>query len=183
MRVVGRPRDDAATVSLLTATLTVVAKRGYHEASLDEIVARAGSSKPTIYRRYRGKPALVAAAIRHALATANPRVPESGDARRDVRVVLRNTLAMFASSPLARVVATLIGAADEEPELAVALAHVERERRALLLAAVRPLSGDDARAELDVDMLLGAIYFRVLFRRMTPKKAFAGELVAARFPR
>ena len=43
----GRPHDAGSTTAILQAALELVAERGYHDATLEEIVARAKSSKPT----------------------------------------------------------------------------------------------------------------------------------------
>lgn len=60
----GRPRDPHCDEAIIAATLDLVAEAGYDRASLDAIAARAGVSKPTIYRRWpKGKDQLVAAAI------------------------------------------------------------------------------------------------------------------------
>jgi hypothetical protein len=60
--------------------------------------------------------------------------------------------------------AALDGAAADEPALAEALVEVERERRRVLRAVVARAGARDA--DLDVDLVLGALYFRVLMRRM-----------------
>ena len=184
-RTRGRPQSEASTTELMRATLEVVAARGYHAATLHEIVARAGSSKPTVYRRWRSKPRLVADAIRYALAAANPVLPDTGAPLRDLRLVIRNVIRALATTPLARVLAAVLGVAETEPELAAALLDVERERRRLLRAAVvRVVAAlapdfDAARdPDLDVDLILGALYFRVLMRRMRPRASFADDLTS-----
>jgi AcrR family transcriptional regulator len=160
----GRPQSEAATAALMRATLAVVAARGYHAATLEEIVARAGSSKPTVYRRWPSKPRLVADAVRFALAAANPSAPATGRPLADVRAVVGNVIHALRTTPLARVLAALVGAAADEPALAEALVEVERERRRVLRAVVERAGARDA--DLDVDLVLGALYFRVLMRRM-----------------
>jgi len=170
----GRPQSEAATAALMRATLAVVATRGYHAATLEEIVARAGSSKPTVYRRWPSKPRLVADAVRFALATANPSVPASGRPLADVRAVVGNVIHALRTTPLARVLAALVGAAADEPALAEALVEVERERRRVLRAVVVRAGARDP--DLDVDLVLGALYFRVLMRRMPVDARLAARL-------
>ncbi len=159
----------------MRATLAVVAERGYAAATVHGIVRRAGSSKPTVYRRWRSKPHLVAAAVRHALAAANPTVPATGDALRDVTTVVRNVIRTLVRTPLARVVGAVLGVVDAEPELAAALLRVEGERRRVLRGAVARVRAA-VDADLDVDLLLGAIYFRTLIRRRRVTPAFAAAL-------
>jgi AcrR family transcriptional regulator len=164
----------------MRATLAVVAERGYHDATLHEIVARAGSSKPTVYRRWPSKPRLVADAVRDALAAANPSLPAGDDPRRDLAAVVRNVIHALATTPLARVLAAVLGVAEREPALAAALLDVERERRRLLRRAVARVGARDP--DLDVDVILGALYFRVLMRRRRVPPRFATELVRRLYP-
>ncbi len=60
----GRPRDPSCDAAILQATVELVAEVGYDRTTLDAVAARAGVSKPTIYRRWpAGKDELVAAAV------------------------------------------------------------------------------------------------------------------------
>lgn len=63
-RSIGRPRDPSCDAAILNATVELVAELGYDRTTLDAVAARAGVSKPTIYRRWpAGKDELVAAAV------------------------------------------------------------------------------------------------------------------------
>jgi len=175
----GRPQSAAVTAALMRATLDVVAARGYHAATVGEIVARARSSKPTVYRRWPSKPRLVADAVRFALDTANPSIPTSGLPLADLRAVVGNVIHALRTTPLARVLGALLGAAADHPALAAALAEVERERRRVLRAVVVRAGGHhaaDRDVDLDVDLILGALYFRVLMRRMDVDARLAARL-------
>jgi AcrR family transcriptional regulator len=61
----GRPRDPQRGEAILDATIELIAEIGYDRMSIEAIAARAGVSKPTLYRRWpSGKAALVADAMR-----------------------------------------------------------------------------------------------------------------------
>jgi AcrR family transcriptional regulator len=63
---VGRPPKALAgdiEERILDAAHEVFLERGFDGASIDEIAERAPASKPTIYARYSGKPALFAAVV------------------------------------------------------------------------------------------------------------------------
>ncbi len=51
----GRPRDERADAAIMTATLDLLAEVGPTGLSVDEVAARAGVSKTTIYRRFATK--------------------------------------------------------------------------------------------------------------------------------
>ncbi|HEX8981342.1 MAG TPA: TetR/AcrR family transcriptional regulator [Ktedonobacterales bacterium] len=59
----GRPRNAQADSAILDAALHLIAQEGVHGMSVDEVAARAGVSKTTIYRRWPNKDALVIEAL------------------------------------------------------------------------------------------------------------------------
>lgn len=79
----GRPRSDAAHEAILTATIDVLADRGPHDASVDEIAARAHAGKDTIYRRWPHKIDLIRAALDWSLE-GGIELPDSGSLVDDI---------------------------------------------------------------------------------------------------
>jgi AcrR family transcriptional regulator len=59
----GRPRIPGLTDSILDATIALAAEEGLEDLTLDAIAARANVGRPTIYRRWPSKEALLAAAV------------------------------------------------------------------------------------------------------------------------
>src|SRR6185437_9456863 len=51
----GRPRSQEADRAILTATVELLAERGLAAMSIEEVAARAGVGKTTIYRRWPSK--------------------------------------------------------------------------------------------------------------------------------
>jgi len=176
----GRPRDEASTDAILTATLRLLAERGYRKLSLDDVVTAAHVSKATVYRRWESKAQIVAAAIRAALVQANPTIPDTGDARRDVTRVLENTIRTLAKHPFGSAVRALVSEAMFDAELAAAVREVEVQRREILRTVVAravekgALAGD---VELLVDVLLGAPYFQLFVRQRVPAARLAADVV------
>jgi AcrR family transcriptional regulator len=76
----GRPRDTNRDLAILDATLALLTEVGYEQLSMEAIASRSGAAKTTIYRRYRDKAALVAAAVEHR-SRATPPEPVEGDLR------------------------------------------------------------------------------------------------------
>jgi AcrR family transcriptional regulator len=72
-RRTGRPIDRSSDAAILAAALDLLAERDYERLSLDEVAARTGKAKTTLYRRWATKEDLVLAAIRAA-----GRPPEAG---------------------------------------------------------------------------------------------------------
>ena len=78
----GRPRSDQAYGRILQTAMTVIREVGVARMSLDEVAARAGVSKPTIYRRWSGKIHLAVAAIVEACRPQG--LPASGRPLQDI---------------------------------------------------------------------------------------------------
>lgn len=81
--VTGRPRDTSRDLAILDATLALLTEVGYEQLSMEAVASRSGAAKTTIYRRYRDKAALVAAAVEHR-SHATPPEPAAGDLRGDL---------------------------------------------------------------------------------------------------
>jgi AcrR family transcriptional regulator len=79
----GRPRDTSRGLAILEATLALLTEVGYEQLSMEAVASRSGAAKTTIYRRYRDKAALVAAAVEHR-SHATPPEPAAGDLRGDL---------------------------------------------------------------------------------------------------
>ena len=70
-------------LEILEATLEVLADVGYDLLTMDAVATQAKASKATLYRRWRGKPELVVAAVtHHHSVTAD--VPDTGTLRGDL---------------------------------------------------------------------------------------------------
>ena len=81
--VIGRPRDSGRDLAIFDATLSLLIEVGYEQLSMEAVAGRSGAAKTTIYRRYRDKAALVAAAVRQR-DPATPPQPGAGSLRDDL---------------------------------------------------------------------------------------------------
>src|SRR5438105_12835542 len=90
-------RSARVVASILAATVAELARSGYASFRIDEVAARAGVNKTTIYRRWPTKAELVRAAL---MASDDPGPPPStGAVRSDLLALLRATIARIESSP------------------------------------------------------------------------------------
>jgi AcrR family transcriptional regulator len=62
----GRPYDHSSDALILASALDLLADRDYERVTVDEIAARTGKAKTTLYRRWATKEDLVLAALRTA---------------------------------------------------------------------------------------------------------------------
>ena len=86
----GSPRRGAAREhAILDAALELIGEVGYERITVDSIAARAHASKTTMYRRWPGKAALVADALRRHAQGDAPAIPDSGSLRTDLLLTVR----------------------------------------------------------------------------------------------
>lgn len=168
----GRPRDPAVDTAILTAALDLFIAQGISAMSVEQIAKRAGVGKPTLYRRWSTKEALVADAI-ESLVVADVTWPtrDEIDATPTHQLVERNisAAARTAADPRFRaLIAQIYGSAVTHPQLMQTYwTHYIQPRRELAIAMLRRAQADgriapDTDLEVLVDMLAGGITYRVL---------------------
>src|SRR5689334_16497704 len=79
----GRPRSQEADRAILTATVELLAERGLAAMSIEEVAARAGVGKTTIYRRWPSKGLLALDAFVDSFREEQP-LPDTGTLRGDL---------------------------------------------------------------------------------------------------
>lgn len=84
-----RRRGAALEEAILRATWDELAAVGYANLSMEGVAARAGTSKPVIYRRWHNRVELVVAAMRLHVPMLSDEVPDTGSLRGDVLTLLQ----------------------------------------------------------------------------------------------
>lgn len=149
----GRPRDRGLDDALVSATLELLAERGYAATTLTAVAARAGTTTPAIYRRWSSKADLVLDAVFRL--DRSEIVAATGDLERDVALMVRWALEKF-GQPAGR--AAFAGLVAESPTGPVPrlerMAGVWRQVGDRLTAAI---DSGELRADLDVGQLLSVL--------------------------
>lgn len=111
-----RPGGRTARVreAVRQATLAEIEAKGYDGLSVDGVAARSGVHRTTVYRRWRNAAGLAADALDLASAEAWP-VPDTGDARSDLRALTALVHEHFADPYAGRISRALISAAVQDP--------------------------------------------------------------------
>jgi AcrR family transcriptional regulator len=86
---IGAVRSPQSTEAILEAAAAILEEKGYKAFTLDALVERAGSSKPTIYRWWRSKGALLRDVYERAAQTFVTS-PDTGNLEQDLVVHLRS---------------------------------------------------------------------------------------------
>ena len=151
----GRPRDARHDQAILDATLGILLEQGYRGVSIEGVAARAGVGRPTIYRRWPSKPAVVVAALVQSDRLALP-APDTGSLRNDLIAVQRHQIERMNSPDARRVTAGLIADLADDPELAdTYVSQFLAPRRATVWEV---LSRGVDRGELDADVDFAFVY-------------------------
>ncbi len=163
----GRPRSDRATQAILEAAAAVLEARGLRAMTIEEVAARAGVGKATIYRWWATKGTLALDAFLTEMIAVQP-LPDTGSLRRDVRAALRAWSRMVTGTPVGPALAGIVAEAQTDPQLAAAWrAQVidplrARVRRMFEQAVARGELPAAAEVEVALDLLYGAVSHRLL---------------------
>ena len=177
-------RSQASHHAILVAAAAVVAEKGYFGASIEEIAARAGTGKQTIYRWWRAKPYLYLE-LYGLLVPMGALETDRGSLRADLVALLTRLLEHYATTPAAAVLSGLIAEAQSDPAVAEAFdAEIVRARRPLLRD---PFLRARARGEIDAgfdidfaaDLFTAAVWHRLLLPQDRPAERFAELLVTS----
>ena len=172
VRVQGR--SARVVDSVLQATAEQLGEVGFAALRIEDVAARSGVNKTTIYRRWPSKEELVTSLLETLILV--PETPDTGALRSDL-VQLLSEIAEAASTPAGRGLMRLIQAERGRPEFAAVL----RRRRAEQLAARRTIfERAMARGEIpagsDTSILVELVMAPLISRLF-----YAGSEVDARF--
>jgi AcrR family transcriptional regulator len=151
----GRPRDARRDEAILVAALTILQEQGYAGLTIEGVATRAGVGRPTIYRRWPSKPALVVAALVHSRQLALP-APDTGSLRDDLLAVQRRQVELMNAPMSRRVTAGLVADLTADPELAETYVNDYLVPRREVVWQV--LRRGIERGELDPDVDLALVY-------------------------
>ena len=161
VRVKGRAARVVSDV--LTATAEELSRVGYAALRVEDVAARSGVNKTTIYRRWPTKPELVGAALRAVWET--PEVPDTGSLRSDFVASLSKSAA-FAMSPIGRGLTRVIQVERAHPELEPIARSLREDYRALREVLVqRGIDRHEVPPDTDArflhDMMTAPIFSRL----------------------
>ena len=163
----GRPRDARHVQAILDATLGILLEQGYRGVTIEGVAARAGVGRPTIYRRWPSKPAVVVAALVQSDRLALP-APDTGSLRNDLIAVQRHQVERMNSPDARRVTAGLIADLADDPELAdTYVSQFLAPRRATVWDVLsRGVERGELEAGVDFafvyDLLVGPLFMRAV---------------------
>ncbi|HTS52930.1 MAG TPA: TetR/AcrR family transcriptional regulator [Burkholderiales bacterium] len=178
----GRPRSEDSHEAILDAVVALLEQEGYGALTIESVARQAGVGKQTIYRWWKSKAELVLEAYANHAASKLP-APDKGSLRGDLECIFCAAFKRLTdvSGPTMR---GLMADAVYDPEFLEILREVLiAKRRAVLYQVLeRGRSRGELKpdADLDVmtDLLLGALWYRLLVQHAKLDSRFAKQLVA-----
>lgn len=168
------------------AAWEIFAERGLLGVTMEEIAARAGVAKTTVYRWWPNKSAVLMDALKEKLV---PHVsfPDTGDARQDVQAQIEGIIDLFRSDT-GRAYFALIAESVHDAEVASALRarYVTGQRQAAIDRLTKGVAqgqvAQGADLEVLVESLYGALYYRVLVSHTPIDRRYAHRLIDQIWP-
>jgi len=189
-----REQAAATRARIVTAAAELFAAQGYPQTSIDQIAARAGVARPTVYSAFTGKPALLKAALDLLLAGDDAPVPvvdrpwyqellHQRDPRRMLELEARND--RMINERIGALHEALRNASPADDDIAGLYATIKQQRHtgarivAEALAALGPFRDDlDLDTATDVLWLLKdpALYTELVSERGWPAERYQAWL-------
>ena len=160
----GRPRSQQSRAAVLRATSELMREVGLRAMTTDDIAARSGASKATIYKWWPNKYAVAVEAFLSEMAVESAD-PDTGSAREDFRRALRG-MVHFYTGENGRAYAQLVGEAQFDPKIGAELRdHLVGSRRELVRAIWdRGVARGELRADVDPEVAIDLIFGPAMYR-------------------
>jgi len=179
----GRPRNDSAVAHdrILDVVFELLQTRSVRDLQIQEVCRKAGVSKPTIYKWWPTKAALVMAMFELRMVSRLPPI-QNLRAVELIRVAVPGLIRLF-NGPFGKVAAEMIAEGQSDP--AVLREFRNRyllKRRSVLAKAFKDeIAAGTVKGPVDhellLDLIFGPIYYRLLLKHQPLDQAFGAALV------
>lgn len=172
-------RAERVVSAVLAATHEELGRVGYGALRIEDVAARSGVNKTTIYRRWPTKAELVVASLR--ASNEEQEALDTGTLRGDLLAVVMKTVRMC-QTPTGRGIVRMMQMERADPEveaIAKALGDRRRQRNTALLerGVARGELPADVNKELILDLIFGGIYGRLIHRGEDVSEGYAAAAI------
>ncbi|MGU3501999.1 helix-turn-helix domain-containing protein [Mycobacterium sp. C31M] len=164
----GSRRDPAIDAAVLSTTRDLLVQRGYAATTIDLIAARAGVSRPAVYRRWRSKAALVHEAVFPDLGPETP----ADDFRAEITRLCRGAVRMYGDPVVRETIPGLLADLRGDREMRKVISdRLEATARQDLTSRVADAAAAGTARAVDADTLMdviaGGAWYAVCVRHST----------------
>jgi len=158
-RSIGAIRSPEAHASILAAASKILDESGYAGFTIDAVARRAGASKPTIYRWWKGKAALIMELYEKERETALT-VPDRGSLEHQLIVRMRNLWRLWQRTPLGHALRSIIAEAQADPSALTQLREdfLPKRRAWTYTLFERAVARREISAQADIESATTLIY-------------------------
>ncbi len=179
----GRPRNESAIshAHIMDAVYGLLQEQSARDLTMEAIARRAKVGKPTLYKWWPSKAALVMAMFHERLAKS-VQAPQTATAEEILRFKMRRLIAEF-KGLFGKVMADLIAEGQSDPAILQELYenHLQQRRASTIADIERGVASgellEDVSPELLVDAIFGPVYYRFLLRFAPTTEQYGEELI------
>jgi AcrR family transcriptional regulator len=179
----GRPPSEMAAshIAIMDAVYALLQEKSVRDLTMEEVAKRAKVGKPTLYKWWQTKAALVLAMLCERMAP-NLETPTILTAEESLRFRVRRLIDAF-NGPFGKIVAGLIAEGQSDPAILQEFFDrwVSPRRNATIADLQRGKNAGELRSETEPELLndaiFGALYYRMLLRSGPLTRRFGEELI------
>jgi AcrR family transcriptional regulator len=174
---VARPRSEEARRKAIAAAIDLIVERGVANLSIEEVAARSGVAKTTIYRHWPERASLI---VDTARATFEHVVtPDTGSLRGDLEAYFDSMVRADLSGKAGQLIPSLIDAAARDPEIDLLMDRYSLERQQPVMTIVsRAQERGELPPDLDRDVIIGTVVGPIPFRKVLQRRPVDAGYVA-----
>ncbi|MDX8523052.1 TetR/AcrR family transcriptional regulator [Mesorhizobium sp. MSK_1335] len=170
---IGAKRSPESADAIIEAAEAVLREAGYAGFSIEAVARRARAGKPTIYRWWPSKAALL---IEVYQRQKRVETPDTGNIEDDLAGFLNNLFAHWRDTPSGNIFRSLIAEAQSDETAATALAEYSKDRRShngrmIERAKARGEVAADIDAEIVADLIASFAWRHLLTKRLDEDEA------------
>jgi len=169
-----RPRSEEARQAALDATVDLLLAHGIDGVTFEEVAARSGVAKTTLYRHFGTKQAMVVTAAASCLVELP--TPDTGDLETDLRTIFDRWKTTAEADRTHDLIPVLLAASDRDPDLhALVLAMLDERRRPIRTVLQLAQLRGEIDPDLDLDIALALLTGPFIQRKMVDKQEVTDE--------
>lgn len=178
-RSIGARRNPESADAIIEAAEAVLREAGYAGFSIEAVARRARAGKPTIYRWWPSKAALL---IEVYQRQKRVETPDTGNVEEDLVGFLKNLFAHWRDTPSGNIFRSLVAEAQSDETAAEALADYSKGRRGhtgqiIERAKARGEVAADVDAEIVADLIASYAWRHLLTNRLDEDEAAVSAAV------
>ncbi|MET0910515.1 MAG: TetR/AcrR family transcriptional regulator [Ilumatobacteraceae bacterium] len=172
-----RPRSEEARRKAIAAAIDLIIERGVANLSIEEVAARSGVAKTTIYRRWPERASLIIDTVRSTFEHVT--TPDTGSLRTDLAAYFDGMIRADLNGKVGKLIPSLLDAATRDPEIGTLMDRFSIERQQPLMTMVaRAQERGELPPDLDRDVVVGTVIGPIVFRKVVQRRPVDAAYVA-----